>query len=161
MTKKIDLTGQRFGKLIALNETEKRKSKNVVWLCKCDCGNLKEVGRDNLIRGHTRSCGCLYQTINQTHRDTRNGRAVRLYRIWRNMIQRCNNPNAHNYKWYGAQGVRVCLTWKKSYQIFKDWALSHGYMNGLTIDRINGNGDYEPRNCQWLTLTENLQKGGN
>lgn len=81
----------------------------------------------------------------------------RLYRIYHHMKDRCNNPNHHEYNNYGGKGIRVCEAWK-SFQNFRDWALGNGYQTGLTLDRINNDGDYEPGNCQWITRGENTAK---
>lgn len=83
---------------------------------------------------------------------------VRIYSIWKGMNKRCNNPNAIDYRWYGGKGVNVCEDWKTEYKKFRDWSLANGYEKGLTIDRINPAGNYEPSNCQWLTQSENTSK---
>lgn len=75
----------------------------------------------------------------------------RLHNIWSNMIQRCTNPNNDKYKWYGDRGICVCEEWR-DYSTFKEWALSHGYNDSLSIDRINVNGNYTPNNCMWSTM---------
>ena len=82
---------------------------------------------------------------------------VRLYSIWRGMNKRCNNPNCKNFRWYGAKGIKVCIEWR-DYIKFREWALEHGYVIGLTIDRIDNGKGYEPSNCQWLTQSENSKK---
>lgn len=82
----------------------------------------------------------------------------RLYWIWQDMKKRCFNPKNKNYKWYGSKGIKVCDEWKNNYQNFKDWALSNGYTDKLTIDRIDSKKDYEPLNCQWITQSENSKK---
>lgn len=87
------------------------------------------------------------------HGDAKRGQIKRLYRIWKNMIQRCSNPNKPDYKYYGAQGIRVCDEWKK-YATFKEWAVNNGYDDSLTIDRIKSNKDYCPENCRWITIKE-------
>lgn len=79
------------------------------------------------------------------------GRYTRLYNIWLNMKQRCSNPKASHYEYYGGKGVSVCEEWKKSFSTFRDWALSNGYEDGLTIDRIKSDKDYCPENCRWVT----------
>lgn len=79
------------------------------------------------------------------------GRYTRLYNIWLNMKQRCSNPRASHYEYYGGKGVSVCEEWKKSFSTFRDWALSNGYEDGLTIDRIESDKDYCPENCRWVT----------
>lgn len=79
------------------------------------------------------------------------GRYTRLYNIWLNMKQRCSNPKASHYEYYGGKGVSVCEEWKKSFSTFRDWALSNDYEDGLTIDRIESDKDYCPENCRWVT----------
>ena len=74
------------------------------------------------------------------------------------MKQRCNNPNRHNYDNYGGRGIKVCDEWKNDFQAFYDWAMANGYHDDLTIDRIDNDGNYEPNNCQWITLEENARK---
>ena len=78
----------------------------------------------------------------------------RLYRIWAGMKQRCYNPNEPGYKYYGARGIRVWYGWRKDFEVFKKWALTHGYRDDLSTDRIDNDGDYEPRNCRWATAKE-------
>lgn len=82
---------------------------------------------------------------------------TRIYDIWRHMRNRCNNPNSDNYKHYGARGIKVCDEWNNSAKTFIEWAMSHGYADNLTIDRIDVNGDYTPENCQWITLERQQQ----
>jgi len=87
------------------------------------------------------------------HGDGTRGKTSRLYRILASMKTRCNNPNFHQYKDYGGRGIKLCDEWK-DYQTFKAWALSNGYADNLTIDRINNDGNYEPGNCRWATYKE-------
>lgn len=86
-------------------------------------------------------------------------RWTRLYRIWSAMRWRCSKNNKYECaKTYYGKGIRVCDEWDKSYLKFKEWALQNGYKDNLTIDRINNDGNYEPSNCQWITLSENASK---
>lgn len=166
MNKLKDLTYQRFGRLEAICPTEKRKSGNVVWLCRCDCGNLIEIMSPSLILERTKSCGCLRKEkskkritkLNFIHGDAITGKKARLYNIWNHMKKRCLDLNAYEYKYYGERGISVCEEWIKNYQAFKFWALLNGYADNLTIDRIDNDGNYEPLNCQWITRSENSKK---
>jgi len=168
MGKRIDLTGQRFGRLIAIKPTEKRGvNHSIIWLCRCDCGNLKEVNSNNLRKSNTKSCGCLKNEVARKHMRElgllkvckHGGSYTRLYRIWGNIKKRCLNANVYEYKNYGGRGIKVCPEWKDSYSAFKFWALLSGYQDNLTIDRIDNDGNYDPNNCQWITRAENTRKG--
>lgn len=151
-----DLTGQTFERLLVLERAE-NKNGRVAFLCKCNCGNVTVVTSRNLIRGITKSCGCLHkeQLIARnksciTHGDGH----TRLYSIYNCMKYRCYNKNGHEYKNYGGRGIAVCIEWLTNYNLFKSWALSHGYRDDLTIDRIDVNKDYSPDNCRWITKQE-------
>lgn len=88
---------------------------------------------------------------------THGGSDTRLYHIWHGMRSRCNTPTVFGYEYYGGRGIKVCSEWENSFEIFREWALSHGYDDTLTIDRKDTNGDYTPDNCQWITQTEQTQ----
>lgn len=155
------LIRQRFGRLVVICLTNKRQWAHVIWLCRCDCGNLTEVSSNSLLMGLTRSCGCLRkERVGQAHTihgDTANGKRLRVYKTWEDMKGRCLNPNDSGYKYYGGRGITVCDNWN-SYQNFRDWAFVNGYTDDLTIDRIDSDGNYEPNNCQWITKAENNRK---
>lgn len=85
-------------------------------------------------------------------------RHTRLYNIWSKMKERCYNPAREAYKYYGGKGVIVCDEWQNDFQKFHDWATTNGYKDNLTIDRINPDGNYEPNNCRWITLSENVRQ---
>lgn len=150
--KKINLTGQRFGRLIVTGPAP-HIGKKVAWCCLCECGHTLEVTTSNLRDGHTTSCGCSHVLHGQSYHSE--GK-TRIYRIWDNMKQRCKNPKAKWYKNYGGRGISVCPEWDKSFIAFYTWAMAHGYEDGLQIDRINNDGDYTPDNCRWVTKAENL-----
>lgn len=163
MSKVIDLTGMRFGKLTVISRSEnrfigKRKASKPYWLCQCDCGNTKEICGDNLRSGSSNSCGCetSRSTIERSekHGFARRGKnRSRLYSIWAKMISRCECKNDKAYCFYGERGISVCEEWHE-FVVFKDWAYANGYLDNLTIDRIDFNGDYEPSNCRWITQSE-------
>lgn len=152
-----DIKGQRFGRLIALEHVGFSSNRVALWKCRCDCGNIVIVREGNLHSGKSQSCRCL--NIDRTKEtNLRHGMAhTRLYNIWSKMKERCYNPARKAYKNYGGKGVHVCDEWRNDFQKFYDWAINNGYKENLTIDRINSNGNYEPSNCRWVTLSENTR----
>jgi len=153
-----DLSGRRFGNYTVIEYSHKDKLGKIYWLCECECGIKKSVCGSKLKSGHTKSCGCYNRkraSIAKTiHNDNRKGKRKRLYVIWFNIKQRCCNPKATSYPRYGKKGIAVCEEWKNNYLNFKSWALSNGYKDDLTIDRIDSKGNYEPLNCRWVTCKD-------
>lgn len=150
----LNLTGKRFGRLTAVRQGRTAGGRSA-WVCLCDCGKETTVYTNKLTSGATRSCGCLRREV-AAKKATKHGEAsAPLYHVLRAMHQRCENPKAHDYQWYGALGVTVCDEWKLTeYPIFKAWALANGYRPGLTIDRIDPSKGYSPDNCRWITIAE-------
>lgn len=151
-----DMTGKIYGDLTVIKFSHYDKKRNSYWLCKCSCGKEKIVRRTHLISGGVSSCGC-QKPIKCGNASRKHGvwaKNKRIYKIWECMNRSCYNEQNPNYPWYGGKGVTVCEEWKNDILSFYTWAISSGYTDELTIDRINCNGNYEPTNCRWIPFKE-------
>ncbi len=152
-----DLTGKRFGRLTVIKRcpVEYTKSGNRVfkWKCQCDCGNIINAVHSNLVKGVTGSCGCLQKELASERFFIHGMRNTRLYGIYANMKQRCENPNNPRYESYGGRSITVCPEWlgEHGFENFADWSMANGYADNLALDREDNNKGYSPDNCRWVT----------
>lgn len=157
MSALIDLTGQRFGRLTVVERAENKWHKTA-WRCSCDCGNMVVANGSHLLSGRVQSCGCLRKELARTSASKRNfshgGTGTRLYRIWCGAKNRCYDKNNPCFCDYGGRGITVCDEWLHDFVVFRDWAMSHGYRDTLSLDRIDNNSGYRPDNCRWATWEE-------
>lgn len=179
MRKRQYMIGKRFGRLTVVDYYGVKRH-HAMWLCKCDCGLTTLAFANQLTSGNKRSCGCLRIETASKHippakqgadspsykHGGKSGSVERLYMTWWNMLKRCDTPSANRYENYGGRGIRVCDEWRE-YKAFRDWAYANGYRDEdpslprgqkLSIDRIDPDGNYEPGNCRWITLSENVRQ---
>ena len=159
-SRKKYIIGKKFGRLTVIKKMENNK-----YLCKCDCGNETVVYASNLITGHTKSCGC-NKKYSGKNLKTHGLSKLRLYKIWKDIKERCYKSNNKAYKNYGGRGITICEEWKNDFKAFHDWAFANGYDENAeygkcTIDRINSNGNYEPNNCRWIDIKEQARNKRN
>jgi len=155
MRKRIDLTGKKFGRLIVIGFSHIGKNRDSYWIARCVCGgNTKAVSGDSLKRGTSKSCGCLCISLISTHRLS----LTPVYMVWKQIKDRCFNPNNKRYKHYGGRGIAICERWMKFENFFED--MGHK-PKGLYIDRIDNNKGYYKQNCKWSTPREQANNRSN
>lgn len=140
--------GMKFGRLELVQKTDD-KTRNRIWVCKCDCGSVIKVPTSHLSDGHTKSCGCYKNEVIKKHGLSK----TRIHNEWIRMRFRCSGKNIEDYPSHSGRGIKVCEEWN-DFTIFKDWALSNGYDDSLTIDRIDNDKGYSKDNCRWTTQSE-------
>lgn len=162
MSNFIDIRGQKFGRLMAIFPTSERYYGRVVWLTQCDCGEYYLVPTMSFVSGLTKSCGCFHRESSKQRASIRklalkHGYTnTSIYTSWEGMKQRCLNPKNQRYEYYGGRGITIC----------DRWSGKHGFENfledmgpkpeGLSIDRKDNDGNYEPGNCKWSTQKEQV-----
>lgn len=178
MYKFVDLTGKKFGKLTVIKRVGVDKGRNILWLCKCDCGNEIIVNRGGLKNGSIKSCGCLLRETakNKIIQYNKNRRKYKnlpydktqytLYNVWTKMMDRCYNKKSPRYKDWGGRGIKVCKGWH-NFENFYYWAISLKYnitqpWYDRTLDRIDNNANYKPGNCRVVSMAiQNKNKRNN
>ncbi len=131
LSKLIDISSKRFGRLVVLSRDESQKYRHPRWICKCDCGNEKIIRGNDLHTGKIKSCGCIRKELITTHGLS----YCSLYPVWAGIKQRCYNTRNKFYKDYGGRGILMWDEWGNSFENFHNWALWNGYEKGLTIER--------------------------
>lgn len=150
----IDLSGQTFGRLYVAFPAGSDKRGGMHFYCVCECGELCVASRGNLKSGAIQSCGCLRRENRTKHSNSSRTYTSPTYSSWKNMIARCNNPNAESYQYYGGRRIQVCESWTGA-NGFKKFLADMGERPvGKTLDRIDVDGNYEPTNCRWATAKE-------
>lgn len=168
MGKIIDRTGQRIGSLTIVRRAGRLTGRQPLWLFRCDCGG--ETIRTYVSANRTKENGCpacfpsrvsarrVGRATTTRHGEARHTGKSSLYNSWKGMRQRCYSPKDENYKFYGDRGIKICSEWRESFESFRDWANANDYIVGLTVDRIDPTGDYEPSNCEWVTRSVNSKR---
>lgn len=155
--KRNNLTGQRFGRLLVIEPVRANSHGTWYYRCKCDCGN-EIIKLGSTMTNHS-SCGCYAMERNRECHATHAKSKTRLFHVWMGMKQRCYNKRGHAYHNYGGRGITVCDEWKNDFVAFETWAVANGYDENAekgkySLDRIDVNGNYEPSNCRFISMSE-------
>lgn len=159
-----NLIGKRFNRLTVVSQGPTKNEKRT-WNCTCDCGGIVVIPSGALKSGNSKSCGCLriekcsvrsMSLLEKVHRDqvTHGGTGTRLFRIWKGMRTRCYQKSNPSFVYYGQRGIKICDDWKNDFGTFRIWAHSNGYLPHLSIERLDVDGDYDPKNCAWIPKNE-------
>lgn len=153
--KKLDLYCQKFGRWRVIQRASSIKTKwgtYTRWWCLCICGTKRMIKTSDLRQGKSKSCGCLANELTSSRQKTYGYSNTRIYKTWKSMKDRCNNPKCKDYKDYGGRGIKICGQWLNSFENFLEDMGEKP--KGMSLERINNNGNYEPKNCKWATMKE-------
>lgn len=152
------MINRRFGRLLIVSYHGKNEHGGNLWKCQCDCGEETLSTTFILTSGNKKSCGCYRIEASRVNNTTHGLTGTRLHDIWCGMRSRCFNPNDNIFVHYGGRGVSICEEWYNNFEAFYTWSMKNGYRDDLTIDRYpNQNGNYEPTNCRWTTMSEQVR----
>lgn len=159
-----NLIGHHHDKLtiIGYNKTALVNKTKDIWICKCECGNTVTLSTSTFYQN--KSCGCEMNkglSGNKNPMYKHGGTHTKLFSIWTGMKKRCYQSSSNGYENYGGRGITICDEWRNDFLTFKNWADNNGYKEGLSIDRIDVNGNYEPSNCKWVSLEEQVNNKRN